>query len=252
MAEADSACPPGWTIPTVRIWDATLPLLSASDTLNQFQEHHNFYTHDLDLWEEATPLNFNHMNWVQGDRIRKASGSYWFYDEETGDHRTHVHIGKNSAVRHAHDHHIADKPKKVRRFAVRCVAPDSLLYFPPMKSAGLRTLVYMVADLEAAKLWYTKAFGKKPYFDEPFYVGFDIGGYELGLSPIDTPSVGTNAIAYWDVEDVEKAVAALVALGATVFEAPQEVGEGLIVATVLDPWGNPVGLIRNPHFKLPK
>ena len=45
---------------------------------------------------------------------------------------------------------------------------------------GLRTAAYPVPDLEAGKKWYTEALGVEPYFSEPFYVGFDIGGYELG------------------------------------------------------------------------
>ena len=48
---------------------------------------------------------------------------------------------------------------------------------------GLRTVVYKVSDLEKAKTWYTAALGVKPYFDQPFYVGFNIGGFELGLDP---------------------------------------------------------------------
>ena len=50
-----------------------------------------------------------------------------------------------------------------------------------MKILGLRTVIYHVPDLPRAKEWYAKAFGVKPYFDEPFYVGFSVGGYELGL-----------------------------------------------------------------------
>ena len=46
---------------------------------------------------------------------------------------------------------------------------------------GLRTTVYKVDNLNDAKAWYTKAFEVKPYFDEPYYVGFNIQGYELGL-----------------------------------------------------------------------
>ena len=52
---------------------------------------------------------------------------------------------------------------------------------------GLRTAIYWVADIEAAKAWYTKVLGIEPYFDEPFYVGFNVGGYELGLQPEHTP-----------------------------------------------------------------
>ncbi len=65
---------------------------------------------------------------------------------------------------------------------------------------GLRTVIYHAPDLEAAKTWYTRAFGVAPYFDEPFYVGFEIGGFELGLHPGSSGiSVGNNAVAYWGV-----------------------------------------------------
>ncbi|WP_136658916.1 VOC family protein [Nitratireductor sp. XY-223] len=122
-----------------------------------------------------------------------------------------------------------------------------------LKILGLRTTIYKVADLEKAKSWYTDAFGPKPYFDEPFYVGFNIAGYELGLMPDETPAdekTGT-VLTYWGVEDVEKAVAHFEALGATVVEKPTNVGGEIVVAGVADPWGNVVGLIYNPEFKLP-
>ena len=48
---------------------------------------------------------------------------------------------------------------------------------------GLRTVNYHVTDLARAKAWYISALGKEPYFDEPFYVGFNVGGFELGLDP---------------------------------------------------------------------
>jgi lactoylglutathione lyase len=117
---------------------------------------------------------------------------------------------------------------------------------------GLRTTIYQVPDLSAAKAWYTNAFGKEAYFDEPFYVGFNIGGYELGLQPEgDTPlTKSTNVVSYWGVgEDVHAAVDRLVALGGTAHDGPLTVGGPLVVATVLDPWGNPIGLIYNPVFK---
>src|SRR2546430_17076721 len=72
---------------------------------------------------------------------------------------------------------------------------------------GLRTVIYHVSDLERAKAWYSKAFGVEPYFDESFYVGFNVGGYELGLDP-DTKGVAPGAggaVAYWGVPDVDAA-----------------------------------------------
>jgi predicted enzyme related to lactoylglutathione lyase len=116
---------------------------------------------------------------------------------------------------------------------------------------GLRTLIYQVTHLEEAKAWYTDVLGRSPYFDQPFYVGFNVGGYELGLHPAEHPiTTGNNATAYWGVEDAAKAYDQLIEKGATAQEAPQEVGDGIIVATVKDPFGNLFGIIQNPHFKI--
>ncbi len=118
---------------------------------------------------------------------------------------------------------------------------------------GLRTVIYHVPDLARAKQWYSSAFGVQPYFDEPFYVGFNVGGYELGLDP-DTKGVKPGpggAVTYWGVPDADKAVAHFTKAGATLRSAVQEVGEGIRVASVADPFGNVIGLIENPHFKLP-
>ena len=116
---------------------------------------------------------------------------------------------------------------------------------------GLRTVIYAVADLEKAKEWYSQVLSKQPYFSEPFYVGFNVGGFELGLDP-DTTKVtpGNNAVAYWGVSDAHAAYARLVGLGARENSAVQEVGGGILVGTVLDPFGNILGIIQNPHFKL--
>lgn len=115
---------------------------------------------------------------------------------------------------------------------------------------GLRTTIYQVADLDAAKRWYSGILGVAPYFDEAFYVGFNVGGYELGLQP-DAPASGVeNVVAYWGVDDVDAVLAALLAAGAHAKEAAQDVGEGIRVATVLDPFGNVFGIIQNPHFTL--
>jgi len=115
---------------------------------------------------------------------------------------------------------------------------------------GLRTTVYPAPDLAAAKAWYTRVLGVEPYFDEPFYVGFDVGGYELGLDPGADPAKG--AVTFWGVPDADAALAALVDAGATVDgDGVREVGEGIRLATVLDPSGTVVGVIENPHFELP-
>lgn len=114
---------------------------------------------------------------------------------------------------------------------------------------GLRTVIYRVRDLDAAKAWYAKAFVVQPYFDQPFYVGFEIGGYELGLHPHPGElTIGNNVLAYWGAPSIETAHAHMLAHGATPHEAIQDVGEGIKVAAVRDPFGNVIGLIENPHF----
>jgi predicted enzyme related to lactoylglutathione lyase len=117
---------------------------------------------------------------------------------------------------------------------------------------GLRTTIYHVPDLDNAKAWYTSAFGVEPYFDQPFYVGFNLGGYELGLNPdlADASPGPGGAVAYWGVADMTAAIHRFESAGATIKIRPHEVGEGIKVATVADPFGNLIGLIENPHFKL--
>jgi predicted enzyme related to lactoylglutathione lyase len=115
---------------------------------------------------------------------------------------------------------------------------------------GLRTAVYYVADIEEGKAWYSSILGIAPYFDQPFYVGFNVGGFELGLQPEDdTPRAKGDAhLAYWGVDNAESAMDRLLELGATKNEEVQEVGEGIKVASVKDPFGNVFGIIENPHF----
>jgi predicted enzyme related to lactoylglutathione lyase len=117
---------------------------------------------------------------------------------------------------------------------------------------GLRTTIYKVTDLIKAKQWYTEAFQTGPYFDEPFYAGFNIGGYELGLIPDEQPAdtKSENVMTYWGVEKIEAEYNRLVSLGATEGEKPNNVGGDIMVASVKDPWGNLVGLIYNPEFTL--
>lgn len=120
------------------------------------------------------------------------------------------------------------------------------------KFLGLRTVGYKVADINAARDWYSKVLGIQPYFDMPFYVGFNVAGYELGLQPLDAKpeSKTNNTVTYWGVEDVQATYNELLAAGATPHGEPMDVGDGIIVASVKDPWGNAFGIIYNPHFKL--
>ncbi len=117
---------------------------------------------------------------------------------------------------------------------------------------GLRTTIYKVDDLAKAKEWFASAFQVEPYFDEPFYVGFNMAGYELGLLEEHIPAAEktANVLSYWGVDDIEKAVEKFIEMGATEDTKPANVGGDIVVATVKDPWGNVIGLIYNPDFKL--
>jgi predicted enzyme related to lactoylglutathione lyase len=118
---------------------------------------------------------------------------------------------------------------------------------------GIQTVIYHVPDLARAKGWYAQLLEQEPYFDEPFYVGFQVAGYELGLDPDTTvaaPGPG-GSIAYWGVSDVDLALSRALAIGATMHEDVQEVGGGVRTATILDPFGNVVGFIDNPNFRAP-
>lgn len=117
---------------------------------------------------------------------------------------------------------------------------------------GLRTAAYYVSDIEKGRDWYSSILGFAPYFDQPFYVGFNVGGYELGLQPSETESANKaeGVVAYWGVADAAAALAHLIEKGAALHEDVQDVGEGIKVATVKDPFGNIFGVIENPHFKL--
>jgi len=117
---------------------------------------------------------------------------------------------------------------------------------------GLRTVIYSAPNLESAKQWYSSLLGIEPYFDEPFYVGFNVGGYELGLDPNAPAAQGAGgATAYWGVADLDAAMARILGLGATSVTPIQDVGGGIRVATVADAAGNVIVLIENPHFQLP-
>jgi len=118
---------------------------------------------------------------------------------------------------------------------------------------GLATVIYSVTDVNRAKAWYAKAFGQAPYFDQPFYVGFNIAGYELGLDPNQPVSGdGHGGVAYWRVDEITSAVQHFVTAGAAEVSPIQDVGDGIKVARVADPFGNHIGLNENPHFTLPK
>jgi predicted enzyme related to lactoylglutathione lyase len=113
---------------------------------------------------------------------------------------------------------------------------------------GLRTVIYPSPDLAAATAWWSALLDLEPYFKEAFYVGFNVGGYELGLLPDADPADG--ALTYWGVDDVAAAVDEACAQGAHIHSPAAEVGDGIITAMVATPSGHILGLITNPHFTL--
>ena len=112
---------------------------------------------------------------------------------------------------------------------------------------GLRTAIYPTPELAEGKAWYSQVLGTPPYFDAPYYVGFSVGGFELGLIPDGRPGA-LGAQPYWGVPDLDSELARLLMLGAKPNEPAREVGEGIKVGSVLDPFGNVFCLIQNPHL----
>ena len=121
---------------------------------------------------------------------------------------------------------------------------------------GFTTISYWAADLEAAKQWYTELLGSEPYFQRPGYCEFRIGDYqhELGIidskyAPFDTQRHSpAGALMYWHVDDVNATFERLLAMGAKQLEAPRERGEGFTTASVVDPFGNVLGIMYNAHY----
>lgn len=126
---------------------------------------------------------------------------------------------------------------------------------------GLTTVSLYAPDLEAAKRWYTELLGVEPYFirpeppAEPGYIEFRIGDYqhELGVidsryAPAGAASGPSGAVVYWHVDDVTATLEKLLAMGAKAHEAPIDRGAGFITAAVVDPFGNVLGVMYNPHY----
>jgi predicted enzyme related to lactoylglutathione lyase len=110
---------------------------------------------------------------------------------------------------------------------------------------GIKTVLHPVSDLEAAKAVYTALLGAPPQHDAPYYVGYEAAGQHIGLVPGGGPQGMTSPVAYWHVADIEAKLAEVTAAGATVKEAPHDVGGGRLVASFADPDGNVLGLIQD-------
>ena len=129
---------------------------------------------------------------------------------------------------------------------------------------GLTTVSYWADDVEAAKDWYARLLGVEPYFTvadpttgKAAYYEFRIGDYQHELGLIDRRFAPEGAVAgpggvvvYWHVDDIASTYETLLSLGATAHEPPTERGEGtgFVTATVVDPFGNVLGVMHNPHY----
>ena len=125
---------------------------------------------------------------------------------------------------------------------------------------GVTTVRLHAADHKAAKRWYSELLGIEPYFDRPGYCEFRFGDYEHELGLLDSAYTGqlggksgatsgpAGVVVYWHVDDVPATLDRLASLGATLSEPARDFGQGFIGASVIDPFGNVLGIMRNPHF----
>jgi len=121
---------------------------------------------------------------------------------------------------------------------------------------GLTTVTYFAVDLDAAKAWYSELLGIEPYFQQPPYLEFRVGDYqhELGLldaryAPHPPSPEAAGVVIYWAVDDVEQAFQRLLQLGATQHQGVMKRGEGFVTASVVDPFGNILGVMTNSHYQ---
>jgi predicted enzyme related to lactoylglutathione lyase len=125
---------------------------------------------------------------------------------------------------------------------------------------GFATISYWADDVEAAAQWYAELLGTEPYFVRPLdgppaYVEFRIGDSqdELGLidrryAPEAAESGPGGVVTYWHVDDVEATVQRLLSMGAREYQPITPREEGFVTASVLDPFGNVLGIMYNPHY----
>jgi predicted enzyme related to lactoylglutathione lyase len=109
---------------------------------------------------------------------------------------------------------------------------------------GIKTVLHPVSDLAKAKETYTALLGEAPSADSEYYVGYDVAGQHIGLVP-GGPQGMSSPVAYWHVTDIEAKLAEVTGAGATVKDAPRDVGGGRLVATFTDPDGNVLGLVQD-------
>jgi predicted enzyme related to lactoylglutathione lyase len=111
-------------------------------------------------------------------------------------------------------------------------------------TVGVKTFIYPVKDLAKAKTLYSELLGVEPDMDEAYYVGFNVGGQDIGLDPHGHNLGMTGPVGYWHVDDIEKSLKALLDTGAEVHQEVKDVGGGKLIASVKDADGNGIGLIQ--------
>ena len=110
---------------------------------------------------------------------------------------------------------------------------------------GIRTMIYPVKDIGRAKGLFGKLLGSEPHVDSPYYVGFKIGEQEIGLLPNGHATGMTGPLAYFEVDDIKKALESLAKEGAQILQPVKDVSAGGLVASVMDADGNPLGLLQS-------
>jgi predicted enzyme related to lactoylglutathione lyase len=113
-------------------------------------------------------------------------------------------------------------------------------------TSGMSTIIYPVKDLARATAYYSALLGVTPYVDQSYYVGFRVGGQELGLDPHGLDEGMTGPVGYWDVTDIQDSLRQLQEAGAQVKRPVTDVGGGKLIATVADADGNLTGLSQAP------
>ncbi|MGV8083590.1 MAG: VOC family protein [Coriobacteriia bacterium] len=108
---------------------------------------------------------------------------------------------------------------------------------------SVKTVIYPVSDLASAKALFSSLLGAQPTYDDPYYVGFQLGDQQIGLDPNGKQRGMTGATPFWEVDDIESMVAELAEAGATTVEAVHDIGGGGRVAILADADGNMIGLI---------
>ena len=109
---------------------------------------------------------------------------------------------------------------------------------------SMQTVIYPVKDLAQAKTVFAGLLGVEPLMDAPYYVGYRVGGVDVGLDPGGHSQGMTAPVPYWNVDDIQASLQGLLEAGATVQQPVRDVGGGKLVATVTDADGNPIGLIQ--------